>query len=103
MKEQEPLYTEWEAEEAIMHVLGRISFKRRARIIIELKQLRQDRLAKEKAHTSDSKPIVSTTRLSTRGQLVIPEKVRNHLGWKEGDKFMVMAESGRILIIKEVS
>lgn len=101
-------YNEVEIRQAIATILGigienSELYKTRMRIITELKLIRQDRLAAEKVHTSDSKSVVSTARLSTKGQLTIPEKVRKHLDWKEGDKFMVMAESGRIIIIKEVS
>jgi len=37
---------------------------------------------------------VATTKMSSRGQVVIPESVRNDLGLKAGDRFVVVAQSG---------
>ena len=44
----------------------------------------------------------STTRLSSKGQVVIPEAVRKKLGMKAGDVFYVMGE-GDIVILKALS
>ena len=41
---------------------------------------------------------VATTRMSSRGQVVIPESVRNDLGLKTGDRFVVVAESGVVVL-----
>ena len=35
------------------------------------------------------KPILGTTRMSTRGQIVIPEKIRKAVGWEKGDDLIV--------------
>jgi AbrB family looped-hinge helix DNA binding protein len=44
----------------------------------------------------------ATTRLSSRGQIVIPEEVRKHLGLKEGDQFIVIGE-GDAVILKAIN
>jgi AbrB family looped-hinge helix DNA binding protein len=44
----------------------------------------------------------STTRLSSKGQVVIPEEVRTHLGLKEGDQFMVIGQ-GDAVILKSIA
>jgi len=44
----------------------------------------------------------STTRLSSKGQVVIPEGVRNDLGLKEGDQFIVIGE-GDAVILKAIT
>ena len=36
----------------------------------------------------------ATTKLSSKGQVVIPEEVRNDLGLKEGDQIVVGSRSG---------
>jgi AbrB family looped-hinge helix DNA binding protein len=41
---------------------------------------------------------VATTKMSSRGQVVIPESVRNDLGLKTGDQFVVVAESGVVIL-----
>jgi len=45
---------------------------------------------------------VATTTLSSRGQVVIPESVRERLGLKPGDQFLVLGE-GDVVILKTVS
>ena len=40
----------------------------------------------------------STTRLTSRGQIVIPEDIRNRLGLKEGMQFIVMGEGDAIIL-----
>jgi AbrB family looped-hinge helix DNA binding protein len=40
----------------------------------------------------------STTRLSSKGQIVIPERVRNDLGLKEGDQFVVIGEGDAVIL-----
>lgn len=45
---------------------------------------------------------LATTRLSSKGQVVIPEDVRERLGLKPGDQFVVVAE-GDVVILKTIS
>jgi len=45
---------------------------------------------------------LATTRLSSKGQVVIPEEVRNSLGLKTGDKFIVIGK-GDAVILKTIS
>lgn len=45
---------------------------------------------------------VATTRLSSKGQVVIPEEVRQRLGLKPGVQFVVVGE-GDVVILKAVS
>ena len=44
----------------------------------------------------------ATTKLSSRGQVVIPEEVRNDLGLNEGDQFLVIGE-GDAVILKAIA
>lgn len=44
----------------------------------------------------------ATTRLSSKGQVVIPEAVRNHLGLKEGDQFIVIGR-GDAVVLKTIT
>lgn len=44
----------------------------------------------------------ATTKLSSKGQVVIPEIVRNELGLKEGDQFVVIGE-GDAIILKTIT
>ncbi len=48
---------------------------------------------------------VETTTLSSRGQVVLPQEVRERLKLSEGDKFLVIAEGDTVLLkaIKPVS
>lgn len=41
----------------------------------------------------------ATTRLSSRGQVVIPEEVRTRLGLEPGDRFVVVGE-GDVVVLK---
>ena len=41
---------------------------------------------------------VATTRMSSKGQIVIPEAVRKRLGLEPGDQFMVMGEDDVIIL-----
>ena len=43
----------------------------------------------------------STTKLSSRGQVVIPEEIRNRLGLETGDQFVVVGE-GNVVVLKTV-
>ena len=45
---------------------------------------------------------VATTRLSSKGQVVIPESVRIHLGLQAGDQFVVYGGKG-VVILKALS
>ena len=44
----------------------------------------------------------ATTKLSSRGQVVIPEEIRNNLGLSEGDQFLVTSE-GDTVILKTIT
>jgi AbrB family looped-hinge helix DNA binding protein len=46
--------------------------------------------------------LVSTTKMSSKGQVVIPEAVRKRLGLVTGDQFVVVGE-GDVLILKVIS
>jgi AbrB family looped-hinge helix DNA binding protein len=41
---------------------------------------------------------IATTKMSSKGQVVIPEDVRNRLGLKSGDRFMVIGEDGVVVL-----
>ena len=45
---------------------------------------------------------LATTKMSSRGQVVIPENVRNDLGLRAGDRFVVVAEND-VVILKGIS
>jgi AbrB family looped-hinge helix DNA binding protein len=45
---------------------------------------------------------LATTKLSSKGQVVIPEEVRNSLGLKTGDQFIVIGK-GDAIILKTIS
>jgi AbrB family looped-hinge helix DNA binding protein len=45
---------------------------------------------------------VETTKMSSKGQIVIPEEIRNRLGLKTGDKFLVMGDKD-VVILKTLS
>jgi AbrB family looped-hinge helix DNA binding protein len=40
----------------------------------------------------------STTKLSSKGQVVIPEEVRNDLGLQEGDQFVVIGQGDAVIL-----
>ena len=44
---------------------------------------------------------IATTRMSTKGQIVIPEEIRNRLGLEPGDQFVVMGDDD-VLILKTI-
>jgi AbrB family looped-hinge helix DNA binding protein len=44
----------------------------------------------------------ATTKLSSKGQVIIPEKIRNDLGLSEGDQFVVIGE-GNAVILKTIN
>lgn len=44
---------------------------------------------------------LATTRLSSRGQVVIPESIRNALGLEPGVRFVVLSE-GDVVILKRI-
>jgi len=46
--------------------------------------------------------IVATTKLSSKGQVVIPEDIREKLGLKTGDQFVVLGQ-GDAVILKIIS
>ena len=41
---------------------------------------------------------LATTRLSSKGQVVIPEEVRNALGLKPGDQFIVIGRGDAVIL-----
>ena len=45
---------------------------------------------------------IATTKMSSKGQVVIPEEVRNALGLKAGSKFVVVGE-GDVVILKRIT
>lgn len=45
---------------------------------------------------------IATTRLSSRGQVVIPEEIRERLGLKEGAQFVVVGERD-VVILKSIA
>ena len=45
---------------------------------------------------------IATTRLSTKGQVVIPESIRNQLHLESGTQFIVVAE-GDVVVLKAIS
>lgn len=44
---------------------------------------------------------VNTTRLSSKGQVVIPEEIRKRMGLKPGNRFVVLGD-GETLILKMI-
>ncbi len=44
----------------------------------------------------------STTKLSSKGQIVIPEEIRDNLNLKEGDQFVVIGQ-GDTVILKSIT
>jgi len=44
----------------------------------------------------------ATTKMSSRGQVVIPEEIRTRLGFEAGDQFVVVGE-GDVVVLKAVS
>ncbi len=45
---------------------------------------------------------IATTRMSSKGQVVIPEAIRKRLNLKEGDQFVVLGE-GDVVILKAIT
>ncbi len=45
---------------------------------------------------------VATTRMSSKGQVVIPEEVRTRLGFDSGSQFIVMGEND-VIILKSIA
>ena len=45
---------------------------------------------------------IETTKMSSKGQIVIPEEIRKQLGLKTGDKFLVMSDKD-VVILKTLS
>lgn len=45
---------------------------------------------------------IATTRMSSKGQIVIPEAIRKRLNLKEGAQFVVVGE-GDVVILKAIS
>ncbi len=47
-------------------------------------------------------PILATTRMSSKGQIVIPEEIRDRLGLQSGTQFVVVGDRD-VVILKVVS
>ncbi len=47
-------------------------------------------------------PVLATTRMSSKGQVVIPEEVRTRLGLRGGAQFVVIGERG-VVILKTIA
>ncbi|MBS1250906.1 MAG: hypothetical protein MAG431_02505 [Chloroflexi bacterium] len=47
-------------------------------------------------------PKIATTKMSSRGQVVIPEKIRRELNLKKGAQFVVMGDKN-VVILKNIS
>lgn len=45
--------------------------------------------------------MINTVRVSSRGQIVIPEEVRNHFGIKEGSKLILIQRDDSLIFEKE--
>lgn len=45
--------------------------------------------------------MLSTTKMSSKGQIVIPEDIRNKMGFRAGDQFIVVAEND-VVILKTI-
>jgi AbrB family looped-hinge helix DNA binding protein len=45
---------------------------------------------------------VDTTKMSSKGQIVIPEEIRKRLGLKTGDQFLVMGDKD-VVVLKALS
>jgi len=45
---------------------------------------------------------IATTKMSSKGQVVIPESVRKRLGLRPGTEFVVLADDG-VVILKEIT
>lgn len=45
---------------------------------------------------------IATTKLSSKGQIVIPEEIRKQLGLEPGAQFVVMGE-GDVVILKKIA
>lgn len=41
---------------------------------------------------------IATTRLSSKGQIVIPEAIRRRLGLESGTEFVVLGEDGTVVL-----
>lgn len=39
-----------------------------------------------------------TVRLSSKGQLILPKEVRQEMGWKQGQKFTLRSECGKVVL-----
>ena len=46
--------------------------------------------------------VLATTKLSSKGQIVIPEEIRERLGLKPGDQFVVVGDKD-VVILKAIS
>lgn len=41
---------------------------------------------------------LATSKMSSKGQVVIPEEIRKRLGLKAGDRFVVLGEKGTVIL-----
>lgn len=47
-------------------------------------------------------PAISTTKMSSKGQVVIPEEIRTRLGLKSGSRFIVLCDRD-VVILKTIT
>ena len=45
--------------------------------------------------------MIETIKVSSRGQIVIPEDIRNHLGISEGTKLVLIEKENKLILVKE--
>ena len=45
--------------------------------------------------------MIETIKVSSRGQIVIPEDIRNHLGISEGTKLVLIEKEKKLILVKE--
>ena len=56
-------------------------------------------MTKKAVDLKDLSPVYhGTTKLGERGQVVIPKSVREQLGLKKGDNFLIMEKHGTIIL-----
>ncbi len=41
---------------------------------------------------------MDTTKLSSKGQVIIPKDIRDELGWRSGEELIVSRECGRVVL-----
>lgn len=46
---------------------------------------------------------MDTTRMSSKGQVIIPKDLRDELGWQEGDELIVERQAGGVVLKRKSS